>query len=236
MQNVPVYVSALFILTTFIAVAIFYKASHKSASVLLTITTWLLLQSIISLTGFYTITKSLPPRFIFLLMPPLLAIIVLFATKNGQKFIDSLNPQFLTLLHVVRVPVELLLFSLFFYKTIPQLMTFDGRNFDVLSGLTAPAIYYLGYYKKHIGKKIILIWNMVCIALLFNIVLNAIFAAPFPFQLQAFDQPNIAILYFPFIWLPGCIVPLVLFSHFAVIRQLIMNKNNAEPVSFGFSS
>jgi hypothetical protein len=42
----------------------------------------------------------------------------------------------------------------------------------------------------------------------------------FPFQQFAFDQPNIAVLYFPFIWLPSCVVPLVLLSHLAAIRQL----------------
>jgi hypothetical protein len=40
----------------------------------------------------------------------------------------------------------------------------------------------------------------------------------------AFDQPNIAVLYFPFNWLPSCIVPLVLLSHLAAIRQLLYDE------------
>jgi hypothetical protein len=61
---------------------------------------------------------------------------------------------------------------------------------------------------------------VICLGLLINIVSNAILSAPFPFQQFAFDQPNIAVLYFPFIWLPCCVVPLVLLSHLAAIRQL----------------
>jgi hypothetical protein len=132
-------------------------------------------------------------------------------------------------LHIVRIPVELVLFWLFTNKTIPELMTFEGRNFDILSGLSAPIIYYYAFVKKKINRNIMLLWNFVCLGLLINIVIHAILSAPFPFQQLAFSQPNRAVLYFPFIWLPGCIVPLVLLSHLAAIRQLIMNRKTTNP-------
>jgi len=135
-------------------------------------------------------------------------------------FIDNMDVKMLTLLHAIRIPVELILFGLFINKTIPEAMTFEGRNFDILSGLTAPFIYYFGFVKKTLDKKIILAWNFICLALLINIVATAILSAPFTFQKLAFDQPNIAILYFPFVWLPCCIVPIVFLSHLASIRQL----------------
>jgi hypothetical protein len=100
-------------------------------------------------------------------------------------------------------------------------MTFEGRNFDIVAGLTAPVIYYFGSVKQQIGRKVMLLWNIICLGLLFNIVVIAVLSAPFPFQQFAFDQPNIALLYFPFVWLPCCVVPLVLLSHLATIRQLI---------------
>lgn len=102
-----------------------------------------------------------------------------------------------------------------------SLQTFEGRNFDIISGLTAPAIFYFGFIKNQIDKKLILVWNFICLGLLINIVVNAVLSAPFPFQKFAFDQPNIAVLYFPFNWLPSCVVPLVLLSHLATIRQLL---------------
>jgi hypothetical protein len=148
-------------------------------------------------------------------------IIGLFANSKGRQYIDNLDIKYLTILHVIRIPVELVLFWLFINKAVPRLMTFEGRNFDILAGLTAPFIFYFGIIKKQIGKRVILIWNFVCLGLLINIIVNAFFSAPFPFQLFAFDQPNIAVLYFPFVWLPSCVVPLVLFSHLATIRHLI---------------
>ena len=222
MQNLPLYISIFFSFTTLLTVGLFYKATNRSKTVLLIILGWLILQAIIALADFYTITDSIPPRFVLLVLPPMLFIILLFASVKGRKFIDDLDVKSLTLLHAVRVPVEIVLFWLFVNKTVPELMTFEGRNFDIVSGITAPLIYYFGFVQKRINKNVILAWNFICLILLLNIVVNAVFSAPFPFQKFAFDQPNIAVLYFPFIWLPSCIVPLVLFAHLAAIRQLII--------------
>lgn len=221
LENLPIYISIVFTLTTILTVGIFYKASNKSTPTLIILLVWLTIQAIIALSGFYTVTDKTPPRFLLFVLPPLLLIIGLFATSKGRLYIDSLNIKVLTILHMVRIPVELVLFWLFINKAIPQLMTFEGRNFDILSGLTAPIIYYYGFTKKQAGKRTMLLWNFICLGLLLNIVINAILSAPFPFQKFAFDQPNVAILYFPFNWLPCCVVPLVLLSHLATIRQLL---------------
>ena len=220
MENLPFYINIGFVLITLLTVWLFYKATNYSKLVVIIIAAWLVIQAIISLTGFYTDTKTIPPRFLLLVLPPIFLIILLFTTNKGRMFIDNMNVKTLTLLHAIRIPVELILFGLFINKTIPQAMTFEGSNFDILSGLTAPFIYYFGFVKKTLDKKIILAWNFICLALLINIVATAILSAPFTFQKLAYDQPNIAILYFPFVWLPCCIVPIVLLSHLVSIRQL----------------
>ncbi|MBA3705306.1 MAG: hypothetical protein H0W84_05245 [Bacteroidetes bacterium] len=221
MESLPFYIDIIFGLTTILTVYLFYLASDKSTLTLLILLAWLILQGLIARSGFYTVTDQLPPRFTLLTLPPLLLIIVLFLTSEGKQYIDRLNIKFLTLLHIIRIPVELVLFWLFIYKMVPQLMTFEGRNFDILSGLSAPIIYYFSFIKRNMSRKVMLLWNFICLALLINIAANAALSAPFPIQKFAFDQPNIAVLYFPFVWLPGCVVPLVLFSHLASIRQLL---------------
>jgi len=220
MQNISYWLDLAFIVVTGISLAFFFKATQNSLNVLLVLLAWLILQSVLGLSGFYLNTQVIPPRFSFLLLPTLVLMAVLFSTTSGKKFLDSLQPDWLILLHVVRIPVELVLFFLFTYHAVPELMTFEGRNFDILSGITAPLIWYFGVKKKVISQKIILWWNIVCLGLLFNIVGNAILAAPSPFQMQAFDQPNVAVLYFPYLWLPCLVVPMVLFSHLAMIRRL----------------
>lgn len=224
MENLPVFISIVFGLTTIITVALFFKAANNSKVTLAIILSWLTIQCLVGLSGFYTITKTIPPRFLLLVMPPMLLIIGLYSTVKGRHYIDSLDIKMLTILHTIRIPVELVLYWLFINKVVPQQMTFDGRNFDILSGLTAPFIFYFSFMRKQLNKNIVLFWNFICLGLLINIVANAVFSAPFPFQQFAFDQPNIAMLYFPFNWLPSCIVPLVLLSHLATIRQLLKDR------------
>jgi hypothetical protein len=227
METLPLYISLLFGLTTFVTIFLFYKASNNSGVTIIFIALWLVLQSIIGLSGFYTIVDTMPPRFILLILPPLLLIGTAFVTAKGKYYIDTLDLKTLTLLHVIRIPIEIVLFLLCVNKAVPEIMTFEGRNFDIICGMTAPFIYYFGFIKKKLNTTAILIWNFICLGLLINIVVTAILSAPFPLQKFAFDQPNIALLYFPFIWLPCCVVPLVLFAHVAAIRKL---RSRTQPV------
>ncbi len=224
MEQIPNYLNIFFGLTTLFTIGIFYWAANQSKFTLIILLSWMILQFIIGTTGFYTITEGIPPRFLLLVLPPFIFIGVLFSTTNGRLFIDGLNLRILTMLHIVRIPVELVLYGLYVYKAVPELMTFEGRNYDIVSGLTAPIIYYLGFVKKQFNTRLLLIWNFICLGLLFNIVVHAVLSAPFSFQQLAFDQPNIAVLHAPFNGLPSCVVPLVLLSHLAAIRQLLRSK------------
>jgi hypothetical protein len=228
METLPLVLPLAFGATTLLAVGLFYLAARRSGRTLAVLLAWLLLQAGVGLSGFYTITNSLPPRLALLLGPPLLLIIGLFVTAAGRRYLDSLRLEVLTLLHVVRVPVELVLFGLYLHHTIPQLMTFEGRNYDILAGLSAPVVYYFTFRKKRLGATRLLVWNFLGLGLLVNIVINAMFSVPTPLQRFAFEQPNVAILHFPFVWLPGCVVPLVLLAHLAALRQLFMANKNRE--------
>lgn len=174
--------------------------------------------------GFYTVSNTVPPRFLFLIIPPLLTITLLFITKRGRAFIDSLSPSMLTLLHIVRIPVEVVLYWLFIHKGVPQVMTFEGANFDILSGISAPVVFYLGYVKKQLNDTSLLVWNLVCLILVFTIVVIAILSSPLPIQQFGFDQPNIGVQYFPFNWLPSVVVPLVILAHLSSIRYYFQKK------------
>jgi hypothetical protein len=184
------------------------------------IATWLIVQSAVATTGFFIKEDTIPPRFLLLILPPLAAIVFVFLTARGEAFIDRFDIGKLTYLHTIRIAIEMTLFGLFLNKTMPQLMTFEGRNFDLISGLTAPVVYYFGFVKRKIGLKTMLAWNVICLAILLFTVSNAVLSAPTPFQQLAFDQPTIAVLYFPFVWLPGIVVPLVIFSHLITMRSL----------------
>ncbi len=221
MENLPIYVNISFIVITFLTIYLFYRATQRSQKALWVILGWLVLHGILSYSGFYETTDTIPPRAMLTFFPTFILIIALFNTSSGKAFIDSLDEKALTILHTIRIPVEIVLLLLFLNGLLPEIMTFEGRNFDILAGLTAPFVYYLGYVKNKIGKNGLLIWNILCVVLLSNIVFYALFSIETPFQQFGLDQPNRAILYFPFAWLPAVVVPIVFFSHFATIRKLL---------------
>jgi len=87
---------------------------------------------------------------LFGILPTILTILFLFARQKGREFIDSLPLKNLTYLNVVRIPVEIVLFWLFLNQAVPELMTFEGRNFDIIAGITAPIVAYFGLTKSKI--------------------------------------------------------------------------------------
>jgi len=101
----------------------------------------------------------------------------------------------------------------------PELMTFEGRNFDILAGITAPIIGLI-YLKNIIGKRLLLVWNFLGLCLVLFIFINGVLSAELPFQQFGFDQPNRAITFFPFILLPSVIVPVVIWTHLTDMIQL----------------
>ena len=219
MNDLPLFLPTLFIISTLFTLVVLFVASGKSTAVLLISLGWLALQGVLSYKLFYLDTETVPPKFILALFPAIVFIVFLFVHKKGREFINSLNLKSLYLIHVVRIPVEFGLYGLALYKTIPMLMTFEGVNFDIIAGITAPLIILGYFYKDWLSNSFVLIWNILSIGLLVNIVVNAILSVESPIQTQAFDQPNEAILHFPYIFLACYIVPVVFFSHLVCIKR-----------------
>lgn len=225
MEHVAWYVYLLFSATVLLSIWLFAKASRYSKNAILLILGWTLFQTVLGLSGFYTDKSTLTSRFPLLVVPPIVFLTSRFFTAKGKSFIDGLNLKGLTIFHVIRIPVEITLLFLFLGKAIPEAMTFEGRNFDIFSGLSAPLIYYFAFVKKSINNTVMIIWNAVCMLLLLSVVTNAVLSLPERYQQFGFEQPNIAVGSFPFLLLPALLVPLALFSGAAAIRQLIVNKN-----------
>ena len=232
METVPAYVSIVFILTTFVTVAFLIQAiksvgtiSLPSQILLFLLPLWIIFQAVIVIGGFYQDATAVPPRIaVFGVFPALVTIIVYFIFFRSS-FIERIPPRLLTLLHVVRIPVELVLFLLFVSKQVPQVMTFEGRNFDIISGILAVIVYFVAFRGKTVNRWILIGFNIVGLLLLANIVSIAILSLPSPIQQIAFDQPNRAVTFFPYIWLPTIIVPIVLFAHLSSLWKLAAGRD-----------
>lgn len=232
MIQIPQTISILFSLITLVVLMLFYRVVNNSTSpkvrsqsiqICIGLAIWIALQGILAFNDLYNSNlQAMPPRIVlFGILPAFLFTLGLFITSKGKLFLDSLPLNNLTWMHLIRVPVELGLYLLAAKKMLPELLTFEGRNFDILAGLTAPFVAYFGIEKGRMSRRLLLIWNMFCLGLLLNIGFHALFSVPTPFQKFAFDLPNLAVLNFPVSWLPTFIFPLVLFSHLTAIRQLL---------------
>ena len=220
MDQLPIYIPLLFVLTVMTTIFWFYWAT-KSKTYLIIAIVWTILQSILGISGIFQNTQAMPPRLILLgVFPTLMMIAAMFMTAKGRLFINQINLQTLTYFHTIRISVEIVLVLLFHQGLISVYMTYEGTNFDLFSGITALIVGYLGFRSSKPNTKLLLVWNILCLLLLINVVVTAIFAFPSPFQKISFDQPNIAVLYFPFNLLPSVVVPTVLFGHLVAIRRL----------------
>jgi hypothetical protein len=221
LPNLPAYISIVFILTVILTLYFLWKTSSSKTAVIVAVV-WLAIQGVLSYKGFYLNSSGTPPRIAFAILPPLVLIILVLTTKRAKKFRRRLDMKTLHLLHVVRIPVELCLYWLSLRKAVPELMTFAGHNMDIITGITVPILYLTCFKGREVRSVTLLFgWNIIGLVMLGSIVVKGILSAPTEFQQLAFDQPNIAVLYFPFVWLPCFIVMVVLFSHLVMIKRLM---------------
>lgn len=223
LQQVSIWVTTLFLISTAFTLWYFYRINAKPLKIILLLIGYAIVQSFIARNEFYLNTTAIPPRFLFVLLPLIFMIVIGMMPFGKRWFQKSRDIQRSAFIHTVRVPVEIVLHQLFLVGAIPELMTFEGRNFDIIIGITAPLVGFL-YLKGMVGDKFLLGWNIVGLFFVLFIVVNAILSLPVPFQQFGFDQPNRAVFYFPYILLPVIIVPVVIYTHLSDI--IILLKRN----------
>lgn len=224
MDTLPFYVPLVFGLSIVLALYLFYRASGRSRGFLLLALALIAIQGFLSWSGFYA-APGKPLRFPLLLMPPVVLGLVYSYTPKGRRFFLSLDIRLLTLLQSIRLLVEPVLYWLSLYHLVPRAMTFEGRNFDILTGLTMPLIYYFGFVRKTLPTWVMMIWNWMGVGLLTVVVSLGVNSALQAGQANAAANAgaglsSFAIQQFPWALLPGFLVPTAFLSHVASIRQL----------------
>jgi hypothetical protein len=173
--GLPFYVNLVFILTLLLSFWLFHRALQSTKLIYFSLG-WLLITGILAFKGFFLDYASFPPHFILIVSVPLLTILLAFILPSGRRFLDNIPLRPLVLLSIVRIPVEIVLYLLYQHKQIPELMTFAGRNHDILAGLTAPIIYLVCFNDRRLtNKKVFLIWHFFALGLLLNIVISAVY-------------------------------------------------------------
>jgi len=181
---------------------------------------WLVLTAALARQGFFAHFDAVPPRLVVAVAPPLVTLGILRYSRAARDFIAAAPQAWLVNFQFFRVVMEVILWLLFINDLIPRQMTFEGLNFDILAGLTAPIIGYLVFRKQVLPRSVAIAWNYLALALLLNIVTIAILSTPGPGRVFGNEPANTIIAFFPFIWLPAFVVPAALFGHIMSLYQL----------------
>jgi hypothetical protein len=179
--------SVIFLAATFFAVGVFLFGAKQAAqtgmaakAALFLVPFWMMFQAVLGLGGFFTAIEAFPPRIVLFGVLPanlLLLSALLFAREN---FVHKLPLTALTLIHVVRFPVEIVLHQLYQEGSVPRAMTFEGHNFDIIFGISAIAIYFLAFRGDRPNAKLLVAWNVAGLIFLGIIVTTAVLAFPSP--------------------------------------------------------
>lgn len=186
---------------------------------------WFVFTSVISIRGVLQDYETTPPRLILILIPSVLGIIYLSSSTRINSYLRVIPSSWLVYIQSFRVVMEFMLWLMLLNNLIPVQMSFEGLNYDILAGLSAPLI---GYYVLSEGKwprVAALLWNFAGLLLVFNITIISILSAPVPFRQFMNEPANTIVTYFPFVWIPAFIVPFAFIMHILSIKQIIKNYN-----------
>lgn len=190
-----------------------------------------------SLSGTMENFSIFPFNLMPVLLIPLISLGFLLASKGFSQLLRNIPAATMIRLQSFRFFVEVLLWMLFLGEVLPEQMTFEGRNFDILVGISAPIIATL-LVTRRITKTGIVIWNFLGLALLLNIVTIAILSTPSPLRVFMNEPANYIVARFPISWLPGLLVPLAYYLHAISLKQMLQGKTmvaskDREQVSVG---
>lgn len=184
---------------------------------------WLTLLAVLAYSGFFLDFTTLPPKILLAVLPMFILITYLLFSKSfSNKVLRFIPQKWLVYIQSFRIVMELFLWLGFIVGYIPFQMTFEGLNFDIIVGITALMAGSLFFKQRRYRRFEAIIWNISGLLLLINIVVISVISTPSPFRIFMNEPANTMIAYFPFIWIPGFIVPFALAMHLFSLKQLIV--------------
>lgn len=189
---------------------------------------WLGFWSLAGTSGLLAQFDQRPPP-LMVTMALTLALSVYVATSRlGGELSRVLPLTALVGFQSFRLPLELVMHRAATEGVMPSVMSYSGYNFDIVTGATA---LLLGLW-LHFGNPplwLVAAWNALGFALLVAIGAIAIAATPV-FAAFGDGQLNVWVTQFPFVALPGSLVPSALIGHILVLRRLLFEyRTRSQP-------
>lgn len=221
-RRVPFLTDAVFIAQVLVLAGLL--AWHRPRWVGYGIAGWLTVLAVLSHRGFFLDFDAMPPRIGLALLLPFAVGLLLLPTHGTRHYLAVTPPAWLIYTQSFRIVMELILFALAVQRRAPALITFEGRNADIIIGLTALPVAYFAVARRSWPRRVAIVWNVIGILVLANVVLHAQLAAPGPYRVFMTDPSTAFLGTFPYIWLPGFLVPLAFWLHAASLLQLKLHR------------
>jgi hypothetical protein len=192
------------------------------------VTIWVVLIGSTASMGVFLRTDLRPPPFMIMFLTLIGVGLGLGFGPIGRR-LTHLSFAALVGLHAFRFPLELVMHQAAAEGVMPVHMSFEGLNFDVLTGLSAIPVAILAASGR--APRVLLIaWNALGTTLLLAIMTIAMVSSPI---LRLFGsephQVNTWVGHFPFVYLPTVLVLAALVGHVTLWRKLFGREARAAP-------
>lgn len=184
---------------------------------------WLAIPGVLAATGRLDAYDRMPAPVMVLMAGLTVGTVILACSPVGGRLVSAMPLAGLVGFASFRVSVEWVLHRLYVEGVIPVQMTYAGRNFDIVTGVTAGIVAFLIAAGRG-GRALVLIWNLLGLGLLINIIVIAVLSTPVPFRAFMNEPANRLPSMFPYVWLPTFLVQAGLFGHLLVFRALAGRK------------
>jgi hypothetical protein len=191
---------------------------------------WLGLLALLTASGVLTNFEARPPRMLLVVVFSVAFGAFLTTRSTFARLLHAMPRSWPVAIQTMRIPIELGLWILFLVQRMPEHLTFEGRNYDIIVGVSAPFVAF-AIARGKLGPRAVVAWNLVSLGLLVNIVGMAATTLPGPLHLPWPGTANTIVAEFPYVWLPGFLVPVALFSHVTSLRQWLARGRTLRPVS-----
>jgi hypothetical protein len=180
---------------------------------------WMIATWIMASRGTFRLwTEFTPPPFAYLVGGIIILAVALASGTYGRRLALGLPLWALVGYQAFRLPLEVAMHAMYERGVMPVQMSYSGRNFDIVTGISALVVAALVRWGRA-GRGLVLAWNILGLALLLNIMAIAILSTP---RIQYFGPraTNFFVAYPPFVWLPAVMVLAALAGHLLVFRAL----------------
>jgi hypothetical protein len=186
---------------------------------------WLGAAAALAQSGVLADWTALPPRWPLLPLTALGMSVLFGLTKTYRRLLAELPAWQPVALQTFRLAVEFAFWRLHMEGVAPLQVTFEGRNFDALVGLTAPVVA-AGIAFGWLGPRITIAWNLFGLAMLVNAIGTVATSTPGPLHLNWPGEPFTAIAAWPVIWIPALLAPIGISLHVASIGQALARSTS----------